>query len=474
MSGQQIVVVGGGLAGLTCAYRLSAAGHRVRILEATDRVGGQVRTVDFAGLPVDVGAEAMHLAAPALRALVTDLGLLETATGARPGSSYLLGRRGLQPLPAGVGPAGPTRLRPVLESGLLTPPELARAGLEPVLARRKLGREDISVGAFIRRRFGNAVADTFVDPLLGNLHSGDIDRLSLRATAPQLVARAEAGRSLIARPGAAPGGPAGGSGGPGGGSSGPAVPMFASWATGLRTLTDALTSAAGRQAEPVEISVAEPARELRRLDDGWGVVTPTQRLRADRIVLAVPAAMAAELLAPLWPQVDTDLRAGRTASVATVVLGYRAAAANSPVLAGGNGLLLNSGQAGLLKAATFLSTKWAHLADGPLHVVRASVGRVGQDRFSGLGDAELAAAVHTELAGLTGWTEAPVQTLVQRWPDTMPQLEIGHLSRIGRVRDALAGSGIHLAGAAYDGLGLASVVRSAEQAAAAIDPRVVA
>ncbi|WP_035757074.1 protoporphyrinogen oxidase [Granulicoccus phenolivorans] len=448
---KQIVVVGGGLAGLTSAYRLTAAGHRVSVLEATDRVGGQIRTVDFAGLPVDVGAEAMHLAAPALRALVQDVGRLDSVVGARPGSSYLVGPHGLRPLPAGVGPTGPTRLRPVLVSGLLGPRALARAGLEPVLARRRLGAGDVSVGSFIRGRFGDAVADTFVDPLLGNLHSGDIDRLSLRATAPQLVAKAQAGQSLIG--GARAAGAAGGAG-----SSGPAVPAFASWPAGLRTLPDALAGS-------LDISLNQPVLELRRAGSGWAVRTATGTRSADEVVLAVPAAVAADLLAPLWPEVATDLRVGRTASVATVVLGYAPAAARSRVFAGGNGVLLNSGRAGLMKAATFLSTKWAHLADASCYVVRASVGRVGQDRFSGLSDAELTAAVHTELAALTGWAEPPVQTLVQRWPSTVPQLEVGHLDRIGRVRVALAGSGLHLAGAAYDGLGLASVVKSAEQAA---------
>lgn len=452
---KRIVVVGAGLAGLVAARELTGRGHQVTVLEAADRVGGQVRTVQLHGLPVDVGAEAMHLGAPQLAGLVASLGLTESVVGANPGSSWLHTRRGLTPLPAGVGPTGPTRLGPVIRSGLLTPLALARAGLEPLFARKVSG--DISVGAFTTGRFGRRVTETFVDPLLGNLHAGDVDRLSLVSTAPQLVPVAREGRSLVLRKRPTP--PAGAA----------AVPMFASFAEGLGRLTDALVA-------QLPVRLASPARELRRTGAGspdggeWEVITDAETITADEVLLAVPAAVAGELLAPHHPQVSAELTLGRVADVATVVLAYPAAVAKNPALAGGNGLLLNSRSGRLVKAATFLSRKWAHLGSDEVFLIRASVGRAGSDVLELHDDTYLGRQVHKEVAELAGIAERPVDTVVTRWLGAYPQLEVGHAARMQQVRELLSGSGVRLVGSAYDGLGMPSVVKSAQAAAAAVDP----
>ncbi|OYO02573.1 protoporphyrinogen oxidase [Enemella evansiae] len=445
---KRIVIVGAGLAGLVAARELIGRGHQVSVLEAGDRVGGQVRTVDFRGLPVDVGAEAMHLGAPQLAALVDSLGLTESVVGANPGSSWLHTRRGLTPLPAGVGPTGPTRLGPVIRSGLLSPIALARAGMEPLFARKISG--DLSVGAFTSRRFGRAVTETFVDPLLGNLHAGDVDRLSLVSTAPQLLPVAREGRSLVLRKRPTP---------PPGAAK---VPMFASFGDGLRRLVDALAAEA-------PVRVGTPARELRRTGAEWQVVTDGETLVADEVLLAVPARVAGDLLAPHHPEVAAELALGRVADVATIVLAYPAAVAKNPTLAGGNGLLLNSRSGRMVKAATFLSRKWQHLSSDEVFVIRASAGRAGSDVLDLHDDTAIARQVHKEVAELTGIAERPLDSLVTRWNGAYPQLEVGHAARIASVRERLAGSGVRLVGSAFDGLGMPSVVKSAQAAAAQVD-----
>lgn len=436
------VVIGAGLAGLTAARRLTRAGFAVTVLEASDRVGGQVKTVDRFGLPIDVGAESMHLGAPALKDLLSELDLLDDAIGANPGTSWLKTRRGLKPLPAGVGPTGPTKLWPVLTSGILGPTQLLRAGLEPVMALRKR-RDDLSVGEFTTSRFGRAVTEMFVDPLLGNLHAGDINRLSLRSTAAQLVPAAENGRSIVLtkRPKPAPG-------------AMPALPMFASFRTGLRTLIDAV-------AADLTIHTESPVTALDREGDGWVVRTPERSYAADRVICAVPASVAGGLLDPSFPGVGDELAAGRVAEVATIVLAYpRSETRSNAMLTQANGLLIPSTQGGLLKAATNLTRKWAHLDHPDLHLVRASAGRVGVDSLSLLTDAEVTRRIHKEFAETIGLDARPVESIVTRWHDAYPQLEVGHAERIAGVRDRLAGSGVVLVGSAFDGLGLPSVVKS--------------
>ncbi|OYO16661.1 protoporphyrinogen oxidase [Enemella dayhoffiae] len=447
---KRVVVIGAGLAGLVAARRLVEQGHQVQLLEASDRVGGQVHTVDFHRLPVDVGAESMHLGAPQLAALVDGLGLTGEVVGANPGSSWLHTRRGLTHLPAGVGPTGPTRLGPVLKSGLLSPFALARAGLEPLLARKIDG--DLSVGEFTTRRFGRAVTETFVDPLLGNLHAGDVDRLSLVSTAPQLLPVARAGKSLVLRKRPAP---------PPGAAQ---VPMFASFPDGLRRLIDGL-------ADGLSVRLGAPARALGRTPQGWRVDTDTETLEADEVLLAMPAAVAADLLAPHFADTASVLTEGRVADVATIVLAYPAAVATNRTLAGGNGILLNSRSGRLVKAATFLSRKWGHLESDEVFLVRASAGRAGSDVLELLDDDGLARRVHKELSELVGISARPVDQLVTRWNGAYPQLEVGHAARMLRVREQLAGSGVRLVGSAFDGLGMPSVVKSAEAAVAAVGER---
>lgn len=448
-----IIVIGAGLAGLVAARELTRRGHRVTVLEAAERVGGQIRTVEWHGRAVDTGAEAMFLGGPHLRRLLGDLDLIDDLVAPRPGSSWLHTQRGLTPLPEGVGPSGPTRLGPVVKSGLLSPAALARAGLEPLLARRKV-EGDISVGAFISRRFGRAVADTFVDPLLGNLHAGDIYRLSLLSTAPQLGPAAAHGTSLVRRrTPRTDHSPSGQAVAPARGTPQAGVPAFASFTSGLSTLIAALSAG-------LTIRTGTPARGARRTQSGWRIETDATTFDADHLFIAAPAAVAAGLLDSCLPGIGAALNAGRVADVATILLAYPPAAAETPALRDGTGVLLRSGSGRLLKAATFLSRKWDHL-DGEPVFVRASAGRVGMDVLGPRDDETAVHRIHTELAALTGLNVRPVDALVTRWPQAYPQLEVGHAARLKEIRDRLRDQQVHLIGGPYDGLGMPAVVKSA-------------
>lgn len=435
------LVVGAGLGGLVVARELAKRGHQVAILEASDRIGGQVHTTTWHGMPVDTGAEAMFLGGPHLKPLLAELGLLDSLVAPQPGSSWLRTDKGkLVPLPEGVGPTGPSKLDPVVKSGLLSAAALARAGMEPMRTKPITG--DISVGDFVAGRFGKAVVDTLVDPLLGNLHAGDVYRLSLLSTAPQLAPAAREGRSLIKNARTPPP------------SDGPRVPPFASFTGGLSTLIHAL-------AKDLTVHTGVSVQEARRTPEGWAVRTSQGPAASDNLVLAVPAATAAALLDPTVPGIGADITAGRTADVATIVLAYPRSAGDTTALRDGNGLLLRSGTGRQLKAATFLSRKWAHLADGEFFLVRASAGRAGVDSLSLMDDKTLVRRIHQELADITGLDARPQDSLVARWPGSYPQLEVGHQERMNRIRESLAPHRVALVGAPYDGLGMPSVVKSA-------------
>ncbi len=464
-----VIVIGGGVAGLVAARDLARAGARVTVVESSDRIGGQVRTLDFADRRVDVGAEAIHVAPPHLSALVRDLGLWDAPLGSHHGHTLLGHPRGAQPMPAGIGPTGPTRIRPVVQSGLLSLPGLVRAGLEPALARiapALAPDQDVSVGDFLAGRFGHEVVRRFVDPLLGSLHSGDVYRLSLRGNAPQLVSAAEQRSSLIRRTAPRPT------------TSGP---TFISWAGGLQTFVDALASDleghGGRIARGVEV------REIVRAAGRWQVRTTAGSYETDAVVLATPTPVTAGLLGPLTRAAE-PLRDQRAASVVNLIVALKAdqvfrhdAGDRFPLRATPetNGILLPSDAPWTMKAATFLGTKWPHLrrtADGrddDVFLVRISAGRVGQHVVDDLDDAELATRLLDDLHRTTGVRADVLDSTVVRWP-AMPQCEVGHPARVAALRADLAATlpRLALAGAGIDGMGMSAVVRSGQAAATAI------
>lgn len=444
---RRVAVVGAGVSGLVAARSLLQQGAEVTLLEAAHRVGGQVESREVSdGVWLDLGAESVHLSAPGMAELIEELGLTGSVVRAAPGSSLLATRRGLRTLPAGVGPAGPSRLAPVLTSRTLTVPQLVRAGLEPLASRRTAAlapNADISVGDFVARRFGRAVSGTFVDPLLGNLHAGDVGRLSLRSCAPMLVPSATSGTSLLRRR-----------------THAGAAPQFVTWPQGLRAVTDALAATPGLDTRTgSRVSAIEPT--------GVGYLVRTagagpNATEVDAVVLAVPAAAAAELLTLVAPAARAPLTTVEAADVATVLVAVPASAARQHLR--GTGLLLGSGTGRLLKAATFVGAKWPHLSGAQDHWLRLSAGRAGDRRIADLDDAALVAHLMRDLCELTRLDVEPTRSVVRRWPATMPQLTVGHAQRIAAARAALP-PGVFLAGASYDGLGLAACVRSGRAAA---------
>lgn len=444
----RVTVVGAGITGLLTAVGLADAGAEVTVVESSDTVGGQIRGVDIDGMTVDVGAESLHTATPGLLELLQRLRLDVAIVDAQQGHTLLAAGGHLRPLPQGMGPAGPSRLWPVATSRILSPAGLLRAACEPFVPRSHHG-SDVAVGTYLTSRFGAQLTDRLVDPLLGNLHAGDVHRLSLAAATPPLDRTARRHRSLVL--------------GSRGARSGPR-PRFKTIAGGLARITEALA------ADPrIEVRLSSPVTALQPTPEGGylllgdaGVLT-----RADAVVLAVPSAVAAHLIDPLDASAGRALDAIGSATMATVVAGYPCAELAIHTAFGANGLLIPSAAGRLLKAATFLSRKWPHLASDDTFLVRMSAGRAGESQLDDLTDGDLVERLHGDLAELTGLGTAPHLAVVRRWPDTMPQLHVGHLDIIASIRERLdAHHRITLAGAAYDGVGIGNCLRSARAAVA--------
>ena len=312
--------------------------------------------------------------------------------------------------------------------------------------------EDVGVGALVRARMGDEVVDRLVDPLLGGVYAGRADALSLAATMPavhEAAGRRPTLRAAVADALAAAPRPAG-------------EPVFAAVRAGLTGLVDALAAAAG-----VDVGTGRPARGLTLKGGAWRVlVDPSEdALEADAVVLAVPATPAARLLRDAAAEAAAEIGGLEYASVALVTLALPPGT-RLPEL---SGFLVPVTEGYAIKAATFVATKWPHRrrADDPVPV-RVSLGRHGEERVLQHSDEELVALAHRELgAVLGGDLPAPVATAVHRWGGALPQYAVGHVARVARARAGLPPT-LGLAGAAYDGVGIAACVRSGETAAEAV------
>ena len=441
-SDPDVVVVGGGLAGLTAARDLTAAGMSVLVLEGSPVVGGKLRLASVAGVEVDVGAESMLARRPEGVGLAEELGvpLVHPASG----SSEVWTRGALRPLPRtllGV----PLDQAALAASGVLSEEGLERATHETVVP---LGEDDVSVAELVGSRLGGEVVDRLVEPLLGGVYAGHATNLSARATVPQVVSLLREHGSL--RAAAAMVAPPTGD------------PVFAGIEGGFGRLPRLLAGG-------LDVRTSAPVRELTRTSKGFRLTVGSARepatLACERVVLATPAPPTSRLLGEVVPDAADELAAVEYASLAIVTL-----AVAGLEVGDSSGFLVPAVDGRQIKAATYSFSKWAWVgAASDLRILRVSIGRHREAASLQAGDEELVSRAVADLTRATGQAVRPADAHVQRWGGALPQYAVGHLERVERIRAAVgAVPGLALCGAAYDGVGIPAVIGSARRAAASL------
>lgn len=495
MNARRVVVVGGGVCGLVAAHSLQKSGCQVTLVEASDGLGGQVRSARLDGQAVDLGAEAAPLRAPGVQKLITELGLDESMIHPTQGTSLLSSRHGVVPLPDGVTPVGPTKLFPTIASRVLSPADLLRAGLEPVLARPQPA--GVTVGEFIGARFGKGVATAIVDPLVGAIHAADINAFALESVSPGLVRTATSGDSILqetvrrelglgengSRPGRHAKHP----------TTAPRTPTMGSWRQGMGELTTALSAnvtvltgtravALTRGETPQDATrsgmdidgvartedrtASANGREQQGTSGRWLLEVADESgrrtLAADSVVLATPTAVSAELLRSVAPDTASTLSRERAVTVAAVVL--RIDRPTHP-LADSVDWFVGSAWSPLIRQVVNLTNKWPDRHPADTHLLRLNVGRdrgINIDQWS---DEELGAASVEEL-GRIGLRVNPHNHLVHRFTAAMPQPGPLHHERIDAVRTGLSRlPGLFAAGAGVNGAGVPNAIIAGHQVA---------
>jgi protoporphyrinogen/coproporphyrinogen III oxidase len=452
-----VAVIGGGITGLAAAFYLRDYPVRVTVLEGSPRIGGKLSASDVGGVAMDEGAEALLARRPEGIELVTAAGLSGDLVPAGVTSSAIYTRGAMRPLPRrqfmGV-PADPDELA---ASGVVSAGGAERVRHE-VTVSGPAG--DVSVTEYIGARLGQEVVDRLVDPLLGGVYAGRSEDLSFAATLTPLAAAArtrvtltDAVTSLLPPP-------------PRPGSSTKPAPVFVSLTSGLGALPEAVAKASG-----ADVRTGAMVRELRRAGPGWrltiGSAAGPEYLDADAVILATPAAPTARLLQGTAVAAASQLEQIPYASMAIITLAYRDT--DFPAQQR-SGYLVPAVDGRAVKAATFSTVKWPHLASqAPVHVVRCSIGRAGDVAVLQRDDADLAAAAAAELAEAIGVGAPPVEYRVTRWGGGLPQYNVGHLDRVARIRSSVAElPGLAVAGAAYDGVGIPACAATAKAAAAQV------
>jgi len=441
---RRVVIVGGGISGLSAAYYLSKAGIPATLVEARPRLGGVIRTERVEGCVIEAGPDSFLAQKPWALELIRELGLGADviASNDHLRKTYVLRNGRLVALPDGLLFMVPTKILPLAATRLLGWGAKIRMGLEWFRKPASHCLEDRSVAAFVEDHYGREAVDYLTEPLLSGVYGGDPKRLSILSVLPRFAELEARYGSLTkgvlhARKAAA--------------AQARSLPLFQTLKGGLQQLIDALAARTQGSLEIVH-GMAEA------LEPGWRVRVNGDWIESQHVVLACQAHEAGALLG--WP----ELSAIEYSSSMTVALGYdRRAAGHLPK---GFGFLVPQRERDRLVACTFVGAKFSHRVPDDKLLLRCFLGGASQEAVLDLPDDAILAQVRLELRRILGLTAEPLFTRIARWPRSMAQYTVGHQRRVKEIDARLRRSpGLHLAGNAYHGIGIPDCVRMGKQAA---------
>lgn len=442
MSGSYCVI-GGGISGLTAAYRLRRAlggDAAITVFDPADRLGGILRTEWVGGQPMDVGAEAFVVRRPEAVDLLDELGLADRrvgTTGARP---LIYSQARLHPLPAGTVNGIPSSASSM--SGLVDAATLTRMESEPARPLDWRPGADPPVAGLVGDRFGAQVVARSVDPMLAGVYAGSAATIGLRSAVPGVAAALDRGAASLTEAVRAVLPP-----NPGG-------PVFGAVDGGYRVLVEELIGQGRFRWRATAVERLERDGHGWVLHDDEGAVC-----HADGVVLALPAPRMARLVAAVAPRTAAAASRITTASSAVVAL----AVPGGTPLPQQSGVLVASGERLHAKAVTLSSRKWGR--GGNVELLRLSFGRFGDDTARDTSDEQLLAWALSDLATLFDVEVDPVDVCVHRWLEAMPQYGPGHATLVTELRAGLP-PGLVLAGSYLDGIGVPACIGAAGRAVA--------
>lgn len=460
------IVIGGGITGLAAGYRLQReAGQRdipldVTLLEASDRVGGIIKTTHRDRFLIEHGPDAFISTKPWAKALCEELGIADKLIGTNPKvrRSFVTQKGTLHPVPEGFYMMAPGALLPFLKSSIFSWRGKLRMALDLLISRRG-DDADESVADFVRRRLGTEAFERIAQPMIGGIYTSDAENLSLKATFPRFLEMERTHRSIIralwaqkrkskqtatsnlTRD-----------------TSGPRYSLFLSFASGMQTLTDTLAqtlSGCIRLRARVGTIQQQTENETR-----WCVVLEDREvLEAECLCIALPAPQTGKILAEVSPPLAKRLAAIPYASSATVNMAFRREDVAHPL--NGMGFVVPATEQRALIGCSFSSVKFENRAPAEHVLLRAFIGETNNANEN-----KLMAAALTDVEKHLGIKKEPLFSIVSQHSQAMAQYLVGHQELVTEIEELAKGlPGLSLAGNAYHGIGIPDCIHSGNQVA---------
>lgn len=455
---KNIIIVGGGITGLSAAYYLqkeikeNKLPYKVKLLEASDRIGGKIKTLKRDGFIIEQGADSFLGRKKAAVELAEELGMTGDLVRNETGQAYILLNDQLHEIPQGSFMGIPVEASPFLFSDLFSIKGKLRAGCDYIIPKGD-PVADQTLGGFFRRRFGHELVEHLIEPLLSGIYSGDIDQMSLMSTFPNFYELEQEYGSLIR--GLSKKMPKRRRG------TGERPGQFFSFKNGFESLVTKIVE----QLDEDTIMFHTAVKQVEAKESGYQVIlSDGEQLDATTLIMASPH----RTLPKMFKQYDLfhPLEEMPATSVANVALAFDEAAINKTM--NGTGFVVSRKSDYRITACTWTNEKWPYTTPDGKVLLRAYVGKPSDQEVVHLPDQEITKIVLNDLRKIMKIDKEPEFTVVTRYKHKMPQYTVGHQDRIHTVREKLHHQlpGVFLAGSSYNGVGVPDCIEQGKKAVA--------
>ena len=466
-----VVVIGAGISGLVCAYRLKTLGVDVALIEKSDRVGGVIQSERTEGYLIERGPNSSQGTAE-LGALVEELGITdELVEGDPKAPAYVYFNKRLHAVPSGPGA--------FLKTNLLSLAGKLRIFKEPFVPVRHSGSEE-SVASFARRRIGPEAAERMVAPFVSGIYAGDAEQLSVQAAFPRLASletlygglfrgmfakarearRARKAASAVLDKAA------------------PARRRLCSFRDGMAVLPKTLAMKLGEDllTECEKLLIADCGSQIDgqpqspRFTIEFERAGDQHQFACDRIIIAAPATAAAKLIRPISVQLAVLLDEITYPPLAIVSLAYEESAISAPL--NGFGFLVPPGERMNILGCVWNSSLFKGRAPEGKALMTVFIGGARNPDIVRLADGELVSTAHGELQKVLGISSDPQVVGITRYQRSIPQYNLGHFARVQRIESLLGGlPGLRLIGNYLHGVSTGDCIKEANRVARELNPR---